>query len=287
MGDVTMYRYNSTIKLGHVALNVNNLEHMIKYYTTVIGFTLKNQTDSEALLGFDGSDDIFLRLLKTEKRQESHTYGLYHFAILVSNRTELASSLYHLLLHRANIEGASDHHYSEAIYITDPENNGIEIYCDRDESLWNVQSDGKIIGTTEPLDAQELLTHARRNEPFRLNAHTEMGHIHLSARYALESSRLYQDIFPIEDKFSIPTGSWIASGRYHHHLAFNHWAGHGLKKREVDEPGLAYFTIIFNDKEAYDVSIKRAAEKLTIIESNSNAYLFEDTDGMRCWVVLE
>lgn len=281
-----MYRYNSAIKLGHVALNVNDLENMITYYTTVVGFTLKSKTDAEALLGFADTDDIWLRLIKTHNIKQVPTYGLYHMAILVNNRVELASSLYHLLVNKATIEGASDHHYSEAIYITDPEGNGIEIYCDRDESLWNVQADGKIIGTTEPIDAQELLSHARYNESFKFNENTTMGHIHLSARYALASSTLYQDIFPIEDKFSIPTGSWIASGRYHHHLAFNNWAGHTLKKQEATEPGLAYFTIIFDDKKAYDDAIANASDKLTVVEEKAADYLFEDTDGIRCRVVL-
>ncbi|MDO4814244.1 MAG: VOC family protein [Gemella sp.] len=281
-----MYPYKSKIKLGQVALYVNNLELQTKYYTEAIGFTVKKSSPEEVLLGFEGSDQEILRLIKTDKERVKN-YGLYHIAILVNDRVQLANSLYHLIKNKAIIEGASDHGYSEALYVRDPENNGIEIYCDRDESVWDIREDGKIEGVTEELQADELLTHVDTREGFRFNKYTTMGHVHLQSRYALESSELYRELFPLEDKSSMPTGSWIASGGYHHHLAFNHWAGHNLAKRQDKEPGLAYFTMIFEDQEVYQESISKAKEKLYLVEETESYYLFEDQDGIRTRLEFE
>lgn len=280
-----MYPYNSEIRLGQVALYVNNLDKLSDFYTKDIGFTLKEKSVSEALLTFENSDEVALKLIKTDVARE-RSYGLYHMAILLKERSNLADSLYHLLKNKVPLEGGADHGYSEAVYLQDPEGNGIEIYFDKDESVWDIREDGKIVGVTEELDVDAILKLRTHVTEFKLNAEAKIGHIHLNARYAVESSKVYQEVLELGDKLTFPTASFIASGYYHHHIALNNWAGHNLQKKEANAPGLDYFTIVYSDKETYERVVSNAKEKFTLIEENQGV-LVEDSDGIRIKIELE
>lgn len=130
------------------------------------------------------------------------------------------------------LEGGADHGYSEVVYLHDPEGNGIEIYFDKDESVWDIKEDGKIVGVTEVLDADSILKLKTDVAEFKLNSEAKIGHIHLNTRYAVESSKVYQDVLELGDKLTFPSASFIASGYYHHHIALNNWAGHNLQKKK-------------------------------------------------------
>ena len=104
----------------------------------------------------------------------------------------------------------------------------------------------------------------------------------------MASSKRYQKIFNLGDKMTIPSASWIASGNYHHHLAFNHWAGPNLAKREKYRPGLNYFTVAFNNPIPFKASLKKAMlHSMPILEQSDTYYFIEDEDGLRIKVILE
>ena len=142
------YPYQSEISLGEVTLNVHDVVSQAAFYSNYIGFSILSQTDSEAELGLKDSKQVLIRLLKTDLPAKDN-YGLFHIAILVPSRPALGAALKHLLLSGVNLTGGADHGYSEAIYLDDPEGNGIEIYCDKPVEEWDIREDGRIIGVTE------------------------------------------------------------------------------------------------------------------------------------------
>lgn len=280
------YTYNSAIRLGMVSLNVKDLTNMTNFYTEIIGLSILSQDDNKSLLTFDGKEAIIeLRLVNSD--QEA-TYGLYHTAILVPNRNALGLALRQILVTQAPIDGAADHGYSEAIYISDPEGNGVEIYRDKDVSEWDIKEDGQIIGVTDPMDGQSMLDNLTEiPEVYKLDPATIIGHVHLSVHNALASSQLYQKVFQMGNKMTIPTASWIASGQYHHHLAFNNWGGPSLQKHQESNLGLNYLTIEYSDQIFFDATFKKAQlHGMIVIEKEKNNYLLEELDGIRTHVTL-
>lgn len=281
------YPYQSQIALGKIVLNVTNLQEMTIFYKDAIGFNIIKQTESISQLGLFGSSKVILELLKTDNdRQDS--YGLFHTAILVPDRDSLALALQHLIKVAAPLEGAADHGYSEAIYLSDPEGNGVEIYRDKKEKFWDIRDDGQIIGVTDPMDASGMLDELSEIPvTFRLPQGSTLGHVHLSVKDALASSQLYQKVFNMENKMTIPSASWIASGNYHHHLAFNHWAGPKLYQRQANQPGLNYLTIEYSSEISFKATLKKAQfYDMTILKQENNQFLLEDPNGIRIQVIL-
>src|SRR5712692_4024547 len=152
--------------IGHLHLRVTNIESSLRYYRDLLGFqTVGEKSAEKAFLTVDSTQPYLLALTRTSEPRTSEKHaGLYHFAILLPNRKSLASLLRHLMKHiqESNLEGAADHGVSEAIYLQDPDGNGVEIYSDRPRSEWQ-WSEGQVQMTTKGLDEQGLLKEAKEN----------------------------------------------------------------------------------------------------------------------------
>lgn len=243
-----VYEYNSRIHLAEVALNVRDLSGQTAFYHQLLGLEILNQSRNQVLLGAGGKP--LVKLIQTENTgNPKQSYGLYHMALLLPSREDLANVFKHLLDLKIPLVGGADHGYSEAIYLEDLEGNGIELYSDKPVAEWDIREDGRIIGVTEELSAQDIYQLGKEIEPFAIASGTRMGHVHLSVKNSLESSSFYQESLGLEDKFTIPHASWIASGDYHHHLAVNEWGGKNLAPREQGMPGLAYYVVEVENKE--------------------------------------
>ena len=243
-----VYEYNSQIYLAEVALNVKDLESQTAFYYQLLGLEILNQSENQVLLGAGGKP--LVRLIKTDDISNlKQSYGLYHMALLLPTREDLANVFKHLLDLKIPLVGGADHGYSEAIYLEDLEGNGIELYRDKPEAEWDIREDGRIIGVTEELSAQDIYQLGKEIEPFAIASGTRMGHVHLSVKNSREASVFYQESLGLEDKFTIPHASWIASGAYHHHLAVNEWGGKDLARRENSMAGLAYYVVEVENKE--------------------------------------
>ena len=243
-----VYEYNSQIYLAEVALNVKDLESQTAFYHQLLGLEILNQSENQVLLGAGGKP--LVRLIKTDDISNlKQSYGLYHMALLLPTREDLANVFKHLLDLKIPLVGGADHGYSEAIYLEDLEGNGIELYRDKPEAEWDIREDGRIIGVTEELSAQDIYQLGKEIEPFAIASGTRMGHVHLSVKNSREASVFYQESLGLEDKFTIPHASWIASGAYHHHLAVNEWGGKNLVRRKHGMVGLAYYVVEVENKE--------------------------------------
>lgn len=281
-----MYQYQSKVRLDSVTLNVVNLELETQYYQEVLGMDILNQDETGVDLGSEKAQTKLIRLEKV-KSDDTKAYGLYHLALVLPSRSDLGNFLKHLLENEFPIVGAANHGYSEAIYLEDLEGNGIEVYQDNDEKLWDKQAD-KIIGITENLDAESLLTIATESEnKYKLPAQTRMGHLHLTVENVVEATNFYQQLFDMTEKFAVHSASWISSGNYHHHFAFNNWAGVNLNNRTTDLPGLLEF-IIYVDDEAFFNQIKEHAKQMARLQSaDENKLIIEDLSGNEIIVKLE
>lgn len=277
--------YQSDFELGYVALNVRNLDLQSQYYQQVLGLSVIHQDESIIDLGVGKT--VLVRLIKTEEALDVvGSYGLYHLAILLPSREALAQIFKHFVDHSVPLIGASDHDYSEAIYLEDTEGNGIEIYRDRPVSEWDIKEDGRIIGTTEAMDAEGLYRLATPLEgPYKMPEGSRMGHVHLSVRKSEISSGFYQNVLKVQEKFSVRSASWLASGNYHHHLAVNEWGGQ-LATRTEGMRGLAYYTVIFEDEQLYQDTIERAKKFAKNVEIGEQEASFTDLDGIKTRLVL-
>ena len=277
--------YQSDFELGYVALNVSNLDLQSQYYQQVLGLSVIHQDESMIDLGVGKT--VLVRLIKTEEALDvAGSYGLYHLAILLPSREALAQIFKHFVDNSVPLIGASDHDYSEAIYLEDTEGNGIEIYRDRPVSEWDIREDGRIIGTTEAMDAEGLYRLATPLEgPYKMPEGSRMGHVHLSVRKSDISSGFYQNVLKVQDKFSVRSASWLASGNYHHHLAVNEWGGQ-LATRTEGMRGLAYYTVIFEDEQLYQDTIERAKKFAKNVEIGEQEASFTDLDGIKTRLVL-
>lgn len=279
--------YNSQFELGHVALNVRNLELQSLFYQQVLGLQVLTENSKQIDLGV--GQTTLVRLIQTEQKGEvSHSYGLYHLAIVLPSREDLGTIFRHFIDNKVPLQGASDHGYSEAIYLADTEGNGIEIYRDLPQDTWDVRSDGRIIGKTEPMDAETIYALGKKADAaYQMPAGSRMGHVHLSVRESSASSRFYQEVLAVEDKFSVPSAAWLASGDYHHHLAVNEWGGKELQTRTEGMPGLAYYTVIYSNPEFFEASLNRVIAANLNLQRLDNSVAFVDVDGIKTKLVLE
>ena len=279
--------YNSQIKLNEVALNVNHLLQETEFYTKRLGLQVLSQTNSEVLLGV-GTTPL-VRLIQTDTdKNVKESYGLYHLAIHLPTREALGDFLRHAVHTSLPLIGASDHGYSEAIYLEDFEGNGIEVYHDKPVSVWDIREDGRIIGVTEEMAGQEIYELGNETTPYQMPEGTRMGHVHLSAKNSKESMEYLTTLLPVEDKFSVPSGSWIASGDYHHHLAVNQWGGPHLDVRVKNIPGLAYYTVETKDASVFKDILQKATVLATTVEKRGEKEVdITDNNGIIVRVSLK
>ena len=265
-----------------MVLNVKDLAGHTEtaFYTQIVGLGILTKTEREVVLGAGNKPLVHLIQTNREEAVKS-SYGIYHMAILLPSREDLADIFKHIADLDYPFVGAADHGYSEALYLEDLEGNGIELYRDKPVAEWDIREDGRIVGVTEELSAQEIYEMGRKVEPFLIAKDARMGHIHLSVKDSQLASAFYQEVLELADKFTIPSASWIASGDYHHHLAVNEWGGKDLAKREEDMSGLANYVVEVEDKGDLIAIAERANNRGAEVKwLSSNALTFKDNDGI-------
>ncbi len=215
-------------RISQVHLRTGNLERALGFYTSVLGLRILQRLGPQATLSAAESHQAMIALSEESGAAPSprQSIGLYHFAIRYPTRRYLAQALERLLQHGYPIQGASDHLVSEAIYLSDPDDNGIELYVDRPRSRW-VWHDGQIEMATEPLDLDKLLaTNQDQSAPPHVSPKTGLGHIHLHVSDLAAAERFYREFLGLAvTQRSYPGALFFSAGGYHHHVAVNTWAG--------------------------------------------------------------
>jgi catechol 2,3-dioxygenase len=236
----------ATLRLGPVHLAVTDLDRSIGFYQDSIGLRLHRRDDPLAVMGAGGEDLLFL-LEEPAARPAGRHAGLYHYALLHPSREELARAARRLVATRTPISGASDHGISEAIYLSDPDGNGIELAADRGRERWGDLSDPTTIGP-RPLDMEGLLDLIDEEKPQRhADPALKIGHVHLHVGDVDEGLRFYRDVLGFEPMTVFPSAAFVSAGGYHHHLAFNTWRGEGVPPAPPDVVGLRLWTVVLEE----------------------------------------
>ncbi len=220
------YRLPDVARVGGVRLQVRDLQRSLDYYTQVIGLRLAGRDADTASLAAPGDDRPLVRLharpglLPVPRRG---VFGLYHFAILLPDRAALGRFITHLAA-IGERPGAADHLVSEAIYLTDPDGLGIEVYCDRPRDTWRHEH-RELVMATEPLDFAAVAAAAHGATWTGAPAGTTMGHLHLHVGDLDEARRFFQGALGFDvTVWSYPGALFFSAGGYHHHLGANTWA---------------------------------------------------------------
>ncbi|HEX7737438.1 MAG TPA: VOC family protein [Ktedonobacteraceae bacterium] len=228
--------------LKRVGLRVRDLEKTLAYYQR-LGLAIVRDQRAEGIIGLGAGELELLTLRHTPDApvRKPHTAGLYHFAILLPGETDLASFLNHSVKGAGvRIDGASDHLVSQALYLNDPEGNGIEVYADRPREKWSHSPDGQIVMDTVRLRANELLAKAQDFHGFPTG--TILGHMHLNVSNLDESLAFYEQTFGLNlvNKLYNQAG-FVSWDGYHHHLALNTWTGPNATRHEPGVSGIEFF----------------------------------------------
>jgi catechol 2,3-dioxygenase len=263
--------------MGAVHLTVADLARSLDYYRTAIGLEVLANEDVRASLGAGGRE--LLVLVEEPGARLAHGYtGLYHFALLVPERVDLARWLAHVVRDRIPLTGLSDHDVSEAIYLRDPDEHGIEIYSDRPREVWEGQVSARL--TTGPLDVESLLGEVDdpASEPFDgLPAGTVIGHVHLKVSSIPETIAFYRDRLGFALMAALrDQAAFLAAGGYHHHLGANIWESAGAPKPPPGTAALRHYTIVLPDEAERDRVLERVeADGPRIADPSGNELVLE------------
>ena len=256
------------IFVEQVQLKISNIEIALEFYEDVLGFRVLERKENLVSLTADGKNAlIVLEEIKGAKRKKKKSIGLHHFAILVPRRKDLGSLLEHInKFDSPIIIGASDHGISKAIYVEDPDENGIEIYKDTPPETWKWDH-RKIMEKTESLNMKELIKEAKKQKWEKMPDDTVIGHIHLSVKDLQESKEFYCDLLGLNLVMEYPNQAlFFSSGGYHHHVAINAWGTKDAKEPEEKQVGLRYFTMNFPNEWKRQAAVERLEVKGYSIE---------------------
>ncbi len=228
---------SAPLDVARVALVVNDLPLVARFYEEALGLERLRAGGEEVRLGAGGRVLLELRGDRAAPRASRREAGLFHTAFLLPSRAALGRWLRHAAEAGLRLQGASDHVVSEALYLSDPEGNGIEIYADRPRERW-LDAAGAIRLATEPLDRESLA--AAADGPWAgAPEGTVVGHVHLQVGDVAEAERFYTGALGLEVMARYPGAAFLATGGYHHHLGANAWNSRGAGPRRPVATGLA------------------------------------------------
>jgi catechol 2,3-dioxygenase len=237
-----------TLRLGDVHLTVTDLDRSVAFYEDALGLRLHRRADSQAAMGV-GEEDLIVLYEEPEARRAGRHAGLYHYALLFPSREELAHAALRLAETRTRIQGASDHGTHEAIYLPDPDGNGIELAADRPRERWPRTLE--YAGGPHPLDLDGLLAAVAGEEPRdEAGRGLAIGHLHLHVGDLERGLGFYRDVLGFEQTAFMPgAAAFVAAGGYHHHLGFNVWRGEGVSPAPQGRVGLRHWTVVLEEQE--------------------------------------
>jgi catechol 2,3-dioxygenase len=265
-------------RLGAVHLTVSDLGRSLDFYQRALGLQVHPREGDTAYLG-TGREDL---LALTEEPAAIHVgnhAGLYHLALLVPSRRELAQSLRRFSETGTRLQGFADHWVSEAIYLADPDGNGIEIYRDQPRSRWPYGPAGELRMGTSRLDVEDLLSELNGEAgPWDgMDGATVMGHVHLTVGDLAEAVAFYGDVVGFDMVLTDGrTVAFLSDGGYHHHIGLNTWSGAGAPPTPPNAVGLRHFTVQLNDGQQRAALIGRLEDTGASFEERDDGLFARD-----------
>ena len=252
----------ASLRLGPVHLIVSDLERSVAWYRRALGLHVRRHDGSDAELG-TGVDATVVLHEDADARPGGRHAGLYHYALLFPTREELARAVLRVAAAQTPVQGMSDHGTHEAVYLPDPDGNGIELAADRPREQWPKDP---YAGGPAPLDVNALLaTIDREPPPATVSDGLRVGHVHLHVGDIEEALAFYRDVLGFELQLNLGTAAFVSAGGYHHHVGLNIWKGRGVGPPPPHTVGLRNWTVeLASDSELSDVRERVEAARLPV-----------------------
>jgi catechol 2,3-dioxygenase len=265
--------------LGLVRLTVRDLQLEARFYTQALGLQVLGEQGPRMCLGSGGLVAIELEESPGAAGREG-TAGLFHLALLLPSRFALARALERLVQEHVRLEGFADHLVSEAIYLSDPEGNGIELYRDRPREAWR-EPGGALRMGTYALDPDELLSELEGPPPPQ-EPGPRLGHVHLEVSDLAASDRFYLGVLGFQLMMHLgPSASFVSAGGYHHHIGYNTWSGHLAHAPARPVLGLEWFSVLLPDPAAMTAVQQRIRGAGVSLEQDGLCWRVRDPSGIR------
>lgn len=253
-----------TTHTGQVHLRVGDLERSLAFYRDILGYQVEESGTRSVKLRPSPDQLPHFRLDEVAgvPPMPRRMAGLYHAAIRMGSRPDLARTIRRLVDHGWPVPGMSDHGVSEAFYLNDPDGNGLEIYADRPRDQWGYR-DGKLQMVSEPLDLESLFSTIadEPNSEVAMPETSDIGHVHLQVSDLARAERFYVDILGFDVTQRNYVGAlFISAGGYHHHIGLNVWAGRNVPGPSEDVAGLIDFTVLVPDSATLDAVAQRLSD---------------------------
>lgn len=281
------FHKSPTTYVGNVVLKVGDIDRSVQFYEQVIGLKVLEKMERKVRFTADGKN-VLLTIEQPNnviKKTENKT-GLYHFALLMPEQSDLANIVRHFI--NIGIQfGSADHLVSEALYLADPDGNGIEIYIDRHPDEWTWQNN-EVNMTTDALDFNILLADESETGWEGLPKGTVMGHIHLQVADLKSNERFYVEGlgFNVVSRFG-SRALFISDNHYHHHIALNTWASTTIPNPTEDDVGLASYSVVFPDKATRDKTVLKLKDIAATVVEKAGSYVTYDPSGIRINLEIE
>lgn len=246
---------DAPVSVGHVGIKAKDVEKVAEYYRQIVGLQDVSRRSGALVLGAGGRPLLEIEEFKSARPDDPRSAGLYHTAFLLPSRPDLARWARRAIDKQIAVDGASDHYVSEAIYLTDPEGNGIEIYADRPENVWGWDGDRIRMGTV-PLDVGNLLGELQPGDAGWQGApeNSMVGHVHLRVGDTTAAEKFWNEQLGFDTVAQYGSQAvFLSTGGYHHHIGANSWQSRGAKERDADRTGLSY--VIMNSRNATEEKV--------------------------------
>ncbi len=270
-----MAAIDPALRIGSVELAVSDLPRSADFYERVLGLGLIAGEADRATLGADPEHPaLLLSKIEAPTPLSPNSTGLFHVAWLHPSRAALAASVRRIVGQRWPMEGAADHGVSEALYLSDPDGLGIEIYADRPRAQWEREAGGHGVKMVSlPLHLEDLLAQDQGGPVPLIAAGTGIGHVHLKVADVPRANAFYRDALGFEQQAQIPSAAFLSAGGYHHHIGLNSWQSQGGQPAPNTAPGLRQVEFELSDAGSVN-AIERA-----IADARPGTRAARDEDG--------
>ncbi len=265
--------------IGAVTLQVADLARSVDFYTDIIGLQVLKQAEQNTLMGVATTPLLDLWEHPAAHPQPDYSTGLYHVAILTPSQADLGRVLLNLSLTQYPVSGFSDHLVSEAIYLNDPDGNGLELYRDRPRDEWVWHGD-QLKMANERLDIEGIVASvADRHTPYSGMADgTTIGHIHLRVTDINKTRAFYQDIIGFDVMAGWSSALFMSAGGYHHHIGANTWHSHNAPPPPAEAVGLLSYSVMVPEVDPIGIRLKNANIDFAVAD---NVLSVDDPSGNR------
>lgn len=268
-------------RIGAVDLIVRDRAASLRFYRDYLGFFVRDKDSARVKLSAraDGPPLICLTHNPVAVLKPPRSTGLYHVAIRVPTRRALGRLLRNLIERGYHLQGAADHLVSEAVYLADPDGNGLELYCDRPRDDWQWHGD-QVAMATDPLDVEGVLAAAPDDPWAGIDPDTDIGHVHLHVSDLAEAEAFWVDAlgFTVMQR-SYPGALFVSAGGYHHHIGLNTWAGQDAPPPPPNTVGLRAFTVVLPDEMKRDQACLRVEAAGFVLKETPDGPMAHDADG--------